>query len=984
MSDPVRFQHFEVLRRDDGSLFELGRGAMGITYKAFDTNLRCFVALKVINGTYLNSDIARQRFLREARAAAALRHPNVATVFHLGDEDDNYFYAMEFIDGETVEAFMKREGAVPPVMALEIALQVCRALSAAEKQGLVHRDIKPANLMLIWEDDTEFTVKVIDFGLAKNSSKEDGEDAATLTAGGFLGTPHFASPEQLDEREIDIRSDIYSLGVTLWYMLAGKTPFSGSLAQVMSQHLHRDPPFQSLDGQIPSVVGLLKHMMAKAPEDRPASPAVLRKEIEECLAALRQSGASAAPAASADAESFETVVLPEPIAEAQTLASGQLLAGRFRLIAETVASDHGRLFKAESLEDGATVAVLILHSEKFATSQAFTQLEQEIETLQRLRAPALQKILSLERTDYHSFIVLEWVEGPTLLDLLRARRILPVPEAVRLLTPLAEAFDVLAEAGLNCPDIAAHEVALTGGDVSTPVTNWTTCHPRFLGLSQAGASNLPADATMVATSYALMKAAGAFSAHPRNAFVYGVAMLAFEMLGGVRGGSSIGTFVPIAGLSEDGNNALRQALDPAKGFATAAEFVTRLSEARSTVTVPSTPVIAPAIPSPAPAVEPAATAAAPAGKKTSPLLILGVSAGALVLLAVLGMVLASRKSAPVEKPAEPAVVASSTPTPTPVPATPTPTPANQPYLDDMAKADALLHEGNFPGALDAYAKIAASYPEEKKPLDQLELVSASLRARKIPASQVASLRGPLEAAAELKVRSAQMALGEMLRVSDPSAALKWFVAAADQGQTEAMVYAGQMQASGQGVSSPDFVSAAKWFTKAADGQDADGMYFLAECYLSPDSSKGVVRNPQRAFELLNTAATLRNHTRAMNSLGDIYKKGIPGVVEPDYAKAFDFFSKASAGGLLDAQGNLGVLYMNGQGVEKDPVKAAALFKDGAEQKNPLCMFFYAMCLDGGLGVEKDTKEAEAMYRAAARLGNPPALKWCRDHKIPLD
>ncbi len=340
---------------------------------------------------------------------------------------------------------------------------------------------------------------------------------------------------------------------------------------------------------------------------------------------------------------------------------------------------------------------------------------------------------------------------------------------------------------------------------------------------------------MVASSYALMKAAGAFATHPRNSFVYAVAALAFEMLGGVRGGSSIGTFVPIAGLSEDGNNALRQALDPAKGFTAAAEFVARLSEARSTVTVPSIPVIAPVIPSPVPAVEPAATAAAPAGKKTSPLLILGVSAGALVLLAVLGMVLASRKSAPLEKPVEPAVVASATPTP--VPATPTPTPANQPYLDDMAKADVLLREGNFPGALDAYAKIAAQYPQEHKPLEQLEVVSASLRTRKIPPGEVASLRRPLEAAAELNVRSAQMALGEMLRVSDPADALKWFIAAAEQGQTEAMVYAGQMQASGQGVSAPDFVSAAKWFTKAADGQDADGMYFLAECYLSPDSSK---------------------------------------------------------------------------------------------------------------------------------------------------
>src|SRR5882757_925721 len=160
MAEPVRFQHYEVLRRDDGSLFELGRGAMGITYKAFDTNLRTNVALKVINATYLNSEIARQRFLREARAAAAIRHPNVATVFHLGNEDDAYFYAMEFIDGETVEGFMQREGAVPTLLALDIAAQVARALSAAEKQGLVHRDIKPSNLMLVHEaGDDEYTVK---------------------------------------------------------------------------------------------------------------------------------------------------------------------------------------------------------------------------------------------------------------------------------------------------------------------------------------------------------------------------------------------------------------------------------------------------------------------------------------------------------------------------------------------------------------------------------------------------------------------------------------------------------------------------------------------------------------------------------------------------------------------------------------------------------------------------------------------------------
>src|SRR6202008_756296 len=124
MAASESYQHYEVLRQDDGSLWELGRGAMGITYKAFDTNLRCPVALKVINNTYLNSDVARQRFLREARAAAGLRHQNVASVFPLRPDHDSYFYAMEFIDGETVDAYMKRAGPLSPLEALEITIQV--------------------------------------------------------------------------------------------------------------------------------------------------------------------------------------------------------------------------------------------------------------------------------------------------------------------------------------------------------------------------------------------------------------------------------------------------------------------------------------------------------------------------------------------------------------------------------------------------------------------------------------------------------------------------------------------------------------------------------------------------------------------------------------------------------------------------------------------------------------------------------------------
>jgi len=245
MPERISFDHYQTLTHEDGSPVELGRGAMGITYKAFDTNLRVNVALKVINSKLLESSVAQQRFLREARAAAQLRHPNVASVFHLGTRGNAFYYAMEFVDGETLESFIRREGPVSPVMALRITLQVTRALAAAARHHLVHRDIKPANLMLVKEDD-DFLVKVIDFGLAKSIKHTDDEDLATLSMGGFVGTAHFASPEQLEEKEIDVRSDIYSLGVTLWYMLAGQVPFGGSLAQVMSQHLHKPPPLERL------------------------------------------------------------------------------------------------------------------------------------------------------------------------------------------------------------------------------------------------------------------------------------------------------------------------------------------------------------------------------------------------------------------------------------------------------------------------------------------------------------------------------------------------------------------------------------------------------------------------------------------------------------------------------------------------------------------------------------------------------------------
>jgi hypothetical protein len=162
-----RFDHYELALGEDGKLVELGRGAMGVTYKAFDVNLRCPVTLKVINEQYLGNESARLRFLREARAAASVRHSNVASVFHLGRADQNYFYAMEFVEGETLEKLIKRSGQLEVKLALEITTQVAAGLAAVQEQQLVHRDIKPTNIMVRLKEEGGVTAKIIDLGLAK-------------------------------------------------------------------------------------------------------------------------------------------------------------------------------------------------------------------------------------------------------------------------------------------------------------------------------------------------------------------------------------------------------------------------------------------------------------------------------------------------------------------------------------------------------------------------------------------------------------------------------------------------------------------------------------------------------------------------------------------------------------------------------------------------------------------------------------------------
>ena len=291
----MRFGVYEIDCHSDGSFCELGRGAMGVTYRATDTSLQRKVALKIIKIEIAErSTDARERFVREARSAAALRHEHIATIYHFGMrfETGQYFYAMELIEGETLDERVHRSGPLNTRSTIGIAQQVTSALAAAEKHGLVHRDLKPANLMLVNADDPEVrdndqaqpkrskiralrksgipVVKIIDFGLAKAFHTET--DPKSLTHDRFVGTPAFASPEQIAHSTLDVRSDIYSLGETLWFALTGKTPFAGRILSEIqdAQKSNALPTEQLKAAHVPhGLKSLIQSMLAFEPAARP-------------------------------------------------------------------------------------------------------------------------------------------------------------------------------------------------------------------------------------------------------------------------------------------------------------------------------------------------------------------------------------------------------------------------------------------------------------------------------------------------------------------------------------------------------------------------------------------------------------------------------------------------------------------------------------------------------------------------------------------
>jgi serine/threonine protein kinase/tetratricopeptide (TPR) repeat protein len=265
---------------------KLGQGGMGIVYAARDERLGRTVALKMLS-RLAHDDAARQRFWREARAAASVNHPNVCQLYEIGEDQGALFITMELLEGETLGDRL-RKGPLRMTEAVPIGLAVLAALSALHERGIVHRDLKPSNVFL-----TPHGVKLLDFGLARRRELGPDESAPDLTGTGMmLGTPRYMAPEQVTGDEVDPRSDLFGVGAILYEMLAGRPAFAGrNVVEIIHATLHEEPP--PLEGS-PALVAadrVIRRALGKRPSERPASAEAMAEELR----AAREAGGADTP-----------------------------------------------------------------------------------------------------------------------------------------------------------------------------------------------------------------------------------------------------------------------------------------------------------------------------------------------------------------------------------------------------------------------------------------------------------------------------------------------------------------------------------------------------------------------------------------------------------------------------------------------------------------------------------------------------------------
>jgi len=285
MTEPWLLGRYEIVA-------ELGKGAMGVVYRANDPMLNRILAIKTINTEEAGHEGMAEyeaRFYTEAKAAGSLNHPNIIIIYDIGKSGHLVYMAMEYIEGRELRELLAQGQSLPVAQAVDIAAQVGEGLAYAHQHQVVHRDIKPANIMIT----PEGRAKIADFGIARMRSSE-----TRTQTGVIMGSPKYISPEQVVGKRADHRSDIFSLGVILYECVTGSTPFNGEgLSALMYQITNHDPaPPSSANPQVPVMLDyIIAKVLAKAPEARYQSAADFANDLRECKSQLETGQAGAAP-----------------------------------------------------------------------------------------------------------------------------------------------------------------------------------------------------------------------------------------------------------------------------------------------------------------------------------------------------------------------------------------------------------------------------------------------------------------------------------------------------------------------------------------------------------------------------------------------------------------------------------------------------------------------------------------------------------------
>jgi serine/threonine protein kinase len=410
---------------------EIGQGSVATVYLAKDLERNRVVALKIIQPELAEESQFARRFRREAKLLARLDSPHVIKVLDYGEEEGIAFIVLEYVEGRTLATILEEEGALEVEWALSLARQVAQGLVHANEAGIVHRDIRPANIMVA----PSGLVKIMDFGIAK------GTDLSRLTATGILGSPHYLSPEQAGGEEVDIRSDIYSLGVTLFEMLTGQRPYEADNAvDIVLKHLQEPvPSLRQFDEGIPVQVDkLVQKCLAKDPEERFQTPGELMEAIDKTLRG--------------------TEGRTPPGMEAALV--GQTL-GQYRLVERIGRGGMATVYKAyqPSLDRYVAVKVLptyLAHDPDFAT-----RFRREARAIAKLNHPHILPVHDFGQEGELSYIVMRYVEGGTLKKILGQP--LALDRTVDILAQIGDALDYAHQQGIIHRDVKPANVLLDRG-----------------------------------------------------------------------------------------------------------------------------------------------------------------------------------------------------------------------------------------------------------------------------------------------------------------------------------------------------------------------------------------------------------------------------------------------------------------------------------------------------------------------------------------